>query len=151
MARKKKSAARRARRQEVARPKPTSTPVFEAFAVGLEPATLKAQRALARSIARAAIPGGAVVEFLQRDRSKGKAARDVTITPRAGVKVSTAAAWERARAIGKASGVRYAEPLFVGPGVEPEPAKAKKLLAPHERAGRLPRPKGAKGLGGDKV
>jgi thermitase len=147
MAGKKKSAARRTRRRPVARPSASSTPTFEAFAVGLKPATLQAQRKLARTIAHAAIPGDAEVEFLQRDRSRGTAARDVTIAPRAGVKVAPGAAWERARAISKASGVRYAEPLFSGPGIEPEPAKTKKLLAPHERAGKLPR---AKGLGGDK-
>ena len=126
----------------------TSTPVFEAFAVGLKPATLKAQRALARSIARAAIPSGATVEFLQRDRSTRSAPRDVAITPRANVKVSTGAAWERARAIQNTKGVRYAEPLFRGPGMEPEPAKTGKLLAPHERVGRVPR---TRSLGGDKV
>jgi thermitase len=126
----------------------TSTPVFEAFAVGLKPATLKAQRALARTIARAVIPGGATVEFLQRDRSKGSAARDVTLTQRPNVTVATGTAWQRARAIQQTKGVRYAEPLFRGPGLEPEPAKTKKLLAPHERVGKVPR---AKGLGGDKV
>jgi subtilisin family serine protease len=163
MARKKKPASRRASTREssakratararskraAAKPPMTSTPVFEAFAVGLKPATLKTQRALARSIARAAIPSGATVEFLQRDRSTGSAPRDVAVTPSANIKISTGAAWERARAILNTKGVRYAEPLFRGPGMEPEPAKTGKLLAPHERVGRVPR---TRSLGGDKV
>ena len=71
MAEKKRTAPRRARRKTVARPHATSTPTFEAFAVGLKPATPLAQRKLARSIARAAIPGASEVQFLQRDRSQG--------------------------------------------------------------------------------
>jgi thermitase len=139
MAAKKKAAPRRARPKAVARPKATSTPTFEAFAVGFKLATLLAQRKLARSIAGAAIPGGSRVQFLRRDRSKGAAPREVIMTPRAGAKVATGAAWQRARAISQMKGVRYAEPLFVGPGVEPDPEQMHKLLAPHERVGRVAR------------
>lgn len=100
MARQRKATPRRTRskssRAKRARPPMTSTAVFEAYAVGLKPDTLTAQRALARTIARAAIPGGAEVEFLQRDRSTKAAKRDITITPRAGIEVAPGTAWERA-------------------------------------------------------
>lgn len=125
-----------------------SRPVFEAFALGLEPATEAAQRAIVRTLARRAFPKGGKIEFLARLPKTKAVARDVILTAPADATLEVGEVWALARDFEHSDGVRYAEPLFDGPGLEPEPRTAKRLLAPHERNGTAA--VGKKSGGGDK-
>ena len=106
---------------------------FEAFALGLAPATLKEQRILARSLAKLVKLQGASITFLQGTRNVRRAPRNILITPKANVRLTSSVAWECARQLERSTGVRYAEPLFRTPGLEPDPRRLDQLLAPHER------------------
>ena len=111
----------------------STTPVFEAFAIGLKARTLAVQRAWLRTAARRLFPRGSYVEALD-PATKGAKARTFTITPSAGPPLPSGVAWERARQLASQPIVRYAEPLFRAPGLEPDPRRVRTLLAPHERA-----------------
>jgi thermitase len=118
-------------------------PVVEALAVGLAPASQRSQERLARKLARQFFSKGSKVQLLGRHPARKNLARDVLLLLPKNTTLNAAQAWELARALEKDPAVRYAEPLFDGPGLEPSPRAAKRLLAPHERgaAARTPRSK----------
>jgi hypothetical protein len=112
---------------------PPTEPIFEAFAVRLDPAH-------ARSIRRAV------------EKKLGKSFALQPIAPALGEyqlvasrPVAPGRAWTLARSLRGVAGVQEAEPLFAYAGLEPDPARRALYLAPHEM------PRGRRASGGEKT
>ncbi len=122
-------------------------PRCEGFAISLS-AMPSARRAKLLARASAMLVGDAHETRMLNAASRAE--RTWLITPATRAAVATAAltprvAWRRAQLAAELPGVRYVEPLFRGPGLEPDAAHAARLLAPAERPSAARR--GGKGLG----
>lgn len=60
-------------------------------------------------------------------------AGDFLATPPRKLRLTPALAWDLARRLAEEREVASSEPLFAGPGLEPDPKKRSTILAPHER------------------
>jgi serine protease len=107
-----------------------STPVFESFAV--------------RADARAAHGAMATLPGEWRLQALSESLGEYEFVPLHGRKLSNGTAWETARRLAREPGILEAEPLFAGPGLQPDPTRLNDILAPHER----PRVTRALGSGG---
>jgi serine protease len=105
-----------------------SKPIFESFAI-------RADERAARQ-ALATLPGEWRLQPLSESLG------EFEYVPVQGRRLSNGAAWEAARRLALEPGILEAEPLFAGPGVQPDPSQLTELLAPHER------PRVTRGMGG---
>ena len=104
-----------------------ATPVFESLAV--------------RADARAARDAMATLPGEWRLHALSEALGEYEFVPPRAPRLSNGTAWEIARRLSREPGVLEAEPLFAGPGLQPDPAHFTDILAPHER------PRITRGLG----
>ena len=120
-------------------------PVFEAYWLSLKAATLEQQLATAKSLAKAVKLKSAKASLLGNDAlAATRVAREILLTSASDAVVSSADAWEAARALKKSPLVDNAEPLFATAGLQPDPKHLNHLLAPHERTSRAAKSGGAK-------
>ncbi len=111
-----------------ASPKAGATPEFESFAI--------------RADARAARDAMAILPGEWRLNPLSESLGEFEYVPLHGRRLSSGTAWETARRLARQPGILDAEPLFAGPGVQPDPAHLADILAPHER------PRVTRALGG---